>query len=32
MADDDWVDSDDREMAIEKAIAAFNREFEQEAS
>lgn len=32
MADDDWVDSDDREMAMDAAIAAFNREFEQETS
>ena len=31
-SDDDWVDPDDREMAMEQAIAAFNREFEQEAS
>lgn len=31
-SEDDWVDPDDREMAMDAAIAAFNREFEQEAS
>lgn len=30
--DDDWVDPDDREMAMDAAIAEFNREFDTEAT